>query len=169
MWAALKKLKHLLKHLQLKHLHLQQHLHLHLQHLQLKHQQQHLQSKFPFLRFLMQKRQNEKFCLFFYLQKKLKGACLIRAAYDAKECLPEKGKLLLVNEALNLEKTKKLPHTLIYEAAFFAFMLRRQDSNLQLPDPESGALPIWPLLNAEQIIFKKKHYSNSLFNQFIFR
>src|SRR3977135_1736486 len=26
--------------------------------------------------------------------------------------------------------------------------LRRQDSNLQSPDPESGALPIWPLLSA---------------------
>jgi hypothetical protein len=28
------------------------------------------------------------------------------------------------------------------------FWLRREDSNLQSPDPESGALPIWPLLSA---------------------
>ena len=33
-----------------------------------------------------------------------------------------------------------------------SLMLRRQDSNLQLPDPESGALPIWPLLNSVENI-----------------
>ena len=27
--------------------------------------------------------------------------------------------------------------------------LARQDSNLQLPDPESGALPIWPLASVK--------------------
>src|SRR5580700_6700716 len=30
----------------------------------------------------------------------------------------------------------------------WVYWLRRQDSNLQSPDPESGALPIWPLLSA---------------------
>src|SRR5450755_2254874 len=29
--------------------------------------------------------------------------------------------------------------------------LRREDSNLQSPDPESGALPVWPLLSAALI------------------
>src|SRR5229473_2717807 len=29
--------------------------------------------------------------------------------------------------------------------------LRREDSNLQSPDPESGALPVWPLLSASHL------------------
>src|SRR5208282_6005510 len=33
--------------------------------------------------------------------------------------------------------------------------LRRKDSNLQSPDPESGALPIWPLLSASANITKR--------------
>ena len=52
------------------------------------------------------------------------------------------------------EMEKALQHHLLQ--GFSA--LRSQDSNLELPDPESGALPIWPLLNEETnytIIFLK--------------
>ena len=52
-------------------------------------------------------------------------------------------------------KCKKPCNIFCYKAFV---VLRSQDSNLELPDPESGALPIWPLLNEETnytIIFLK--------------
>src|SRR5882757_3398719 len=40
--------------------------------------------------------------------------------------------------------------------------LRRQDSNLQSPDPESGALPIWPLLSAAPQNITNGHHARHL-------
>src|SRR5271167_306633 len=40
------------------------------------------------------------------------------------------------------------PSRALWLRAMQSCWLRRQDSNLQSPDPESGALPIWPLLSA---------------------
>src|ERR1700683_2507616 len=40
------------------------------------------------------------------------------------------------------------PSSRALAARILVTWLRRQDSNLQSPDPESGALPIWPLLSA---------------------
>ena len=65
-------------------------------------------------------------------------------------------------------KCKKPCNIFCYKAFV---VLRSQDSNLELPDPESGALPIWPLLNEETnytIIFLKvitvdEKYPDSVF------
>lgn len=55
----------------------------------------------------------------------------------------------ITKKRLFLPETKKPCNIFCYRVLS---MLRSQDSNLELPDPESGALPIWPLLNKVQHI-----------------
>lgn len=63
-------------------------------------------------------------------------------------------------DSCTCRKRKKPCNIYCYKALL---LLRRQDSNLQLPDPESGALPIWPLLNSGSNYNEKNRKSTACY------